>query len=82
MIKGLKRLSTPLPKSNHCIKREEITYLFFKSLLTGQNFFVFYEGTTAAGIHLNDEKFGMLYGNHVSSYVLEINKMTTNNKSR
>jgi hypothetical protein len=31
--------------------------------LTGQNLFVFYEGTTAAGIPLNDEKFGMLYGN-------------------
>jgi len=27
--------------------------------------FVFYEGTTAAGIPLNDEKFGMLYGNHI-----------------
>jgi len=26
--------------------------------------FVFYEGTTAAGILLNDEKFWMLYGNH------------------
>ncbi len=28
-------------------------------------FSVFYEGTTAAGIPLNDEKFGMLYGNHI-----------------
>jgi hypothetical protein len=28
-------------------------------------FFVFYEGTTAAGIPLNDEKFGFLYGNHI-----------------
>ncbi len=23
-------------------------------------------GTTAPGIHLNDEKFGMLYGNRIS----------------
>jgi len=34
--------------------------------LTGQSFFVFYEGTTAAGIDLNDEKFGMLYGNNIN----------------
>ena len=27
--------------------------------------FVFYEGTTVARISLNDEKFGMLYGNHI-----------------
>jgi len=33
--------------------------------LTYQNIFVFYEGTTAAGIPLNDEKFGILYGNHI-----------------
>jgi hypothetical protein len=30
-----------------------------------QNLFVFYEGTTAVGITLNDEKFGMLCGNHI-----------------
>jgi hypothetical protein len=30
-----------------------------------QNLFVFYEDTTAAGIYLNDEKFGMLCGNHI-----------------
>ncbi len=29
-----KRLSTPLPKSNPCIKRKETTYLFVNSLLT------------------------------------------------
>jgi len=39
--------------------------LFVKSFLTGQNSFVFYEGIVAAGITLNDEKFGMLYGNHI-----------------
>ena len=54
-----------MPKSNHCIKREESTYLFVKSFLTGQNLFVFYEGTTAAGITLNDVKLGMLCGNHI-----------------
>jgi hypothetical protein len=26
---------------------------------------VFFEGTVAAGIPLNDEKSGMLYGNHI-----------------
>ena len=31
--------------------------------------FVFYEGTTAAGITLNDEKFGMLYGNHIRDLI-------------
>ena len=65
IIQGLKRLSTPLAKSNHGIRREEITYLFVNSFLTDQNLFVFYEGTTAAGIPLNDEKFGMLDGNHI-----------------
>jgi len=34
-------------------------------LLTYQNIFVFYEGAAAAGINLNDEKFGMLCGNHI-----------------
>ncbi len=58
IIQGLKRLSTTLPK------RKENVYLFVNSFLTYQIFFVFYEGTTAAGIILNDEKFGMLYGNH------------------
>ncbi len=62
IIQGLKRLSTPLPKSNRFIKRKEATYLFVISFLTDQNFFVFYMGTTAAGITLNNEKFGMLYG--------------------
>jgi len=33
--------------------------------LTDQNFFVFYEGATAAGVTLNDEKFGMLCGKHI-----------------
>ncbi len=55
IIKGLKRLSTPLPKSNNCIKRKETTYLFVLSFLTDQNLFVLYMGTTAAGITLNDE---------------------------
>ena len=66
-MQGLKRLSTPLPKSNHCIKRKEIDYLLVKFILIGQIFFVFYEGATAAGIPLNDEKFGMLYGNHINN---------------
>ena len=69
IIEGLKRFSTPLPKSNHCIKRKEITYLVIIFCLTGQNFFVFCEGTTAAGILLNDEKFGMLCGNHIRRQV-------------
>ncbi len=72
IIRGLKRLSTPLPKSNHCIKRKESAYLFVKSFLTDQNLFVFYEGTTAAGIHLNDEKSGMLYRNLI--YIVRENK--------
>ncbi len=55
-----------MPKSNHCIKRKETTYLFDNSFLTDKNFFVFQESTTAAGIPLNGEKFGMLYGNHVN----------------
>jgi len=65
MSQGLKRLSTPFPKSNHYIKREESNYLFVKSFLTYQKLFVFYEVAKAAGIALNDEKFGMLYGNHI-----------------
>jgi len=27
---------------------------------------VFFESTAAVGITLNDEKFGMLYGNHIN----------------
>ena len=65
IIQGLKRLSITLPKSNHCIKRKESTYFFVNSFLTDKIFFVFYEGTTAAEIPLNDEKFGMLYGNNI-----------------
>ncbi len=65
IIQGLKRLSTPLPKSNHCIKRKETACFYVIIFLTDQKLFVFYEGTTAAGITLNDEKFGMLYGNHI-----------------
>jgi len=30
---------------------------------------VFYEGTTTAGIPLNDEKFGILFGNHIRRQV-------------
>jgi hypothetical protein len=59
-------LSKQLPKSNHYIKRKEAIYLFVIIFLTGHNFFVFYMGTTAAGITLNDEKFEMLYGNHIN----------------
>ena len=33
--------------------------------LTDYRLFVFYIFTTAAGIILNDEKFGMLCGNHI-----------------
>ena len=62
IIQGLKRLSKMFSKSNHFIRREEITYLFAKFFLTGQIFFVFCVGTTAAGIPLNDKKLGMLYG--------------------
>ena len=65
IIQGLKWLSTPLPKSNHCIKRKETNYLFVKFLLTDKNFFVFYEGTIAVGIYLNYEIFGMLYRNYI-----------------
>ena len=65
IIQGLKRFSKTLPESNHCIRQEEINYLLVNYFLTGRNFFVFYESTTAAGIALNDEKFGMLYGNHI-----------------
>jgi len=65
MSQGLKRLSKPLPKSNHRIKRKETNYLLVIYFLTDQNLFVFYDGTTADGIALNDEKFGMLYGNHI-----------------
>ncbi len=35
--------------------------------LDRSEFFVFYEGTTAVRIPLNDEKFGMLYGNDKNS---------------
>jgi len=69
MSQGLKRLSKQSPKSNHCIRREEITYLFVISFLTNQDLFVFYEGTTAAGITLNDEKFGMLCGNYIRGLI-------------
>ena len=33
--------------------------------------FIFYEGTTAAGITLNDEKFGMLYGKDKNSICVD-----------
>ncbi len=59
------RFSKPSPKSNHGIKRKENAYLFVNSFLTDRNIFVFYMGTTAGGITLNNEKFGMLYGNHI-----------------
>ena len=69
IIQGLKWLSKSLNKSNHCIKRKETNYLFVNSFLTDQNLFVFYEGITAAGIPLNDEKVGMLYGNHIRGLI-------------
>jgi hypothetical protein len=62
-------LRTPLTESNHCIKRKETTYLLVISILTDKKIFVFYESTTAAGIPLNDEKFGMLYGNHIRGLI-------------
>ena len=43
----------------------EIGTLFPIISLKRAEFLVFFEGTTAGGIHLNDEKFGMLYGNHL-----------------
>jgi len=55
-----------LAKSNPGIKRKESTYLLVICFLTGQNLFVFCMGTIVAGIPLNDEKFGMLYGNHIN----------------
>ncbi len=76
IIQGLKRLSTPLPKSNHCIKRKENTYLFVIFCLTDYSWFVFYMGTTAAGIILNDEKFGMLYGNHIRCLIRRRNGLS------
>jgi hypothetical protein len=33
-------------------------------------------GTTAAGITLNDEKFGMLYGNHIRRLIRKRNVVT------
>jgi len=51
--------------SNHYVKRKKP--LIF--CLTGYSWFVFYMGTTAAGITLNDEKFRMLYGNHIRSLI-------------
>jgi hypothetical protein len=65
MSQELKWLSTKLTKLNHGIKRKESTYLHVKSFLTDQNLLVFWEGTRAVGITLNDEKFGMLYGQWV-----------------
>ncbi len=65
IIQGLKRLSTQLPKSNHCIKRKESTYFVIIFCLTGGNFVVFCEGTVAVRITLKNEKLGMLYGNHI-----------------
>jgi len=50
IIQGLKRLSKPLAESNHFIKRKEITYLVIIFCLTDYSWFVFYEGTTGAGI--------------------------------
>ena len=67
IIQGLKWLSTQFPKSNHCIRREEITLITFGLsffCLTGGNFVVFCEGTRASGTPLNDKKFGMLCGKH------------------
>ena len=43
-------------------RKSQICLLFS---LTDQSLFVFYGGATAAGIPLNDEKFGMLYGKHI-----------------
>ena len=69
IIQGLKRLSTNLHKSDHVIKRKEINYLVIVFCLTDYSWFVFYEVTTAAGIPLNDDKFGMLYGNHIRDLI-------------
>ncbi len=53
-------MSTPLPKSE---RKHLFVCQFF---LDRSDFFVFFEDTVAAMIPLNDEKFGMLYGNHVN----------------
>jgi len=53
-------------------KRKESAYLVIIFRLTDYNWFVFYEGTTVAGIPLNDEKFGMLYGNHIRPLIRKI----------
>ena len=63
-VKGKVRLFNPLYKLNHYIKFKK-TPIFFKYFLTDRNLSVFYEGTVAAGITLNNEKFGMLYGNRI-----------------
>ena len=50
---------------------ERTNYLFVCHFnLDRSDFFVFFEGTTAAGITLNDEKFGMLYRNHI--YIIRL----------
>ena len=53
-------MSTPLPKS----ERKHLFVCHFN--LDRSDIFVFFEGTVAAGIPLNDEKFEILYGNHIT----------------
>ena len=63
IIQGLKRLSTPLPKS----ERKHLFVCNFN--LDTSEYFVFFEGTAAVRISLNEEKFGMLYGNHIRGLI-------------
>ena len=50
-------------------KAAEVTGIPIKTIYTWKDRpeFYFFEGTAAAGIPLNDEKFGLLYGNRISS---------------
>ena len=52
-----------------CLVHLRINRMIRNFLFDRPDFFVFYEGTTAAGITLNNEKFGMLYGNHIKRLI-------------
>ena len=51
-------------------------YMTCQFNLDRSEFFVFFEGTTAAGIPLNDEKFGMLCGKHINIVMRKIKEVT------
>ena len=59
-------------------KKPPIWLLFY--LLTDQGLFAFTKSTTVVWNSTDDEKFGMLYGNHI--YIVRcIDKTKENNKS-